>query len=139
LLSLIRSRSRRDPATHCLLWTGCVNNYGYPQLSLGGRLVLVSRLVLELADGAALLPGLHALHRCDQPTCVARAHLYAGDPAQNAADAKARQRRPCWRPKPRLEAVSIWQATMRQVAVSLSTTFLARSDPSRGLAASAPL
>lgn len=72
----------------CHLWTGPVNRDGYGT----SRGYLVSRVVLELHLGRPLLPGMCALHTCDNEPCCNVRHLYEGTHQQNMADARARRR-----------------------------------------------
>jgi hypothetical protein len=51
---------------------------------------LVARTVLEMKLGRKLKK--NALHSCDNPWCVAEAHLYEGNQAKNMADCVARGR-----------------------------------------------
>ena len=84
--------SRQTPSEGgCLLWTGCINRYGYGQISVGGKKVLTHRLAWSVAKGP-IPEGLHVLHRCDTPACTNPAHLFLGTNADNMADKVAKGR-----------------------------------------------
>jgi hypothetical protein len=50
----------------------------------------VNRVALEQKLGRPLLPGMQALHTCDNPPCRNPEHLYEGTQKQNIADVLAR-------------------------------------------------
>lgn len=84
-------RTVPEPNSGCLLWLGAVNDAGYGQLRVGMRLLYVHRLAFEIVNGP-LAKGLHALHRCDVPSCVNAAHLFAGTHRDNMVDASKKRR-----------------------------------------------
>lgn len=76
----------------CHVWTGAVyGRYGYGVLTVEARTQLAHRVAFFLADGH--WPEC-ALHRCDNPRCVRRSHLFEGDRTINAADKIAKGRQP---------------------------------------------
>jgi hypothetical protein len=90
------TKTRRDPASGCLIWTGALDPRGYGRLGVTGRrTVFAHRLALEWRLGRSLEPGLEACHRCDTPACVEANHLYEGTRQQNVNDC-TRQRRHAW-------------------------------------------
>lgn len=81
-----------EPNTGCWLWIGAVDTAGYGRL---GEKVRAHRLSFCLASGIPYqdLPSATFIcHRCDVPSCVNPAHLYAGTPADNMRDKVARGR-----------------------------------------------
>lgn len=82
----------------CWPWQGSPDANGYGRIGAGGKYgksLLAHRAAYESAVGP-IPPGLHVLHRCDNPPCCNPAHLWAGTDADNNADmiAKGRKR---WR------------------------------------------
>jgi hypothetical protein len=75
----------------CRDWPWSTSPKGYGQLSNGGRLALVSHLVLE-ATGRPRPAGQTALHSCDRPVCAAPWHLRWGTQRENTADMMSRGR-----------------------------------------------
>jgi hypothetical protein len=77
----------------CHLWTACktAGGYGYFRVS-GGVRTYAHRWILGHVRGHALEKGEHALHKCDNPTCVNPLHLYVGDHKRNMRDAVERGR-----------------------------------------------
>jgi hypothetical protein len=67
----------------CLLWTGYVGNM-VPQVSHGGNVVAVRRLMLKLL-GKELRPGDHASTKCRNPLCVHPDHISHRNKQQHAA------------------------------------------------------
>lgn len=82
------SRTRLDPVTGCLLWTGCTTD-GYGNIRVGARLHSAHRLALEIELRRALEPHERACHACDNPSCISteRGHLFLGTNQINLADA----------------------------------------------------
>src|SRR5688572_4014429 len=87
-----------EPNTGCWLWLAATNENGYGLLCTGSkaskRSTLAHRVSFELHKGP-IPPGLHVLHKCDQPACVNPEHLFAGTDLDNMDDmaAKGRARR----------------------------------------------
>ncbi len=81
----------------CILWTGGKVPKGYGTISLGGEIAdqhaYAHRVAWELARGP-IPPGLHVLHKCDIPGCVAIDHLFLGTNAENVADMMSKGRGP---------------------------------------------
>jgi hypothetical protein len=96
----LEARTNEPDSQGCRLWTGTTNDKGYPRLTIVGykgqrRHAGAHRLTLERKIGRPLAEGMQAMHACDNPRCVAAAHLSEGTPADNAKDRnnKARQAR----------------------------------------------
>lgn len=81
-----------EPNTGCWLWTGAVNDSGYPQAKVDARTRYVHRLAIEL-DGRQLGDGQQSCHACDQPSCVNPRHLSPGSQSFNLRDMVRRGRR----------------------------------------------
>ena len=88
-LESLLERTTPEPNTGCLLWLGNVTTCGYPRI--GKAQAKVTRLVLSQSLGRDI-DGLYACHRCDQPSCINPAHLYAGTALDNMRDKVLRGR-----------------------------------------------
>jgi len=91
---MARSEYRPSPPgipTPCLVWTGARTKFGYGNIRYQGRVVLIHRLVWELRNGP-IPPGMHVLHRCDNPPCWAEGHHWLGTNAENTADRQRKGR-----------------------------------------------
>jgi hypothetical protein len=70
----------------CLYWIGSADANGYGLLYINRRRVLAHRAAWVLANQAEIPDGHHICHRCDNPSCVNPAHLWAGTGRQNMID-----------------------------------------------------
>lgn len=75
----------------CIEWTGTKHEKGYGLLTAFKRSWRVHRLVYALQYGE-VPDGLCVLHRCDNPSCIAAAHLFLGTKAVNNDDMIAKGR-----------------------------------------------
>jgi len=79
-----------EPMSGCWLWTGSVNNSGYGQFTMFGRIVGAHRVSYELHNGVIGRDNkdktLHVLHKCDNPLCVNPDHLFIGTAKDNVTD-----------------------------------------------------
>lgn len=83
-----------EPMSGCWLWDGAVKELGYGVIGLGTReqgTAKAHRVAYQLYKGEIPL-GLSILHRCDNPSCVNPAHLYAGTLKENSRDCVSRGR-----------------------------------------------
>lgn len=77
--------SKVDKTDSCWLWTGAVNDHGYGQVYVNGKLAYAHRVALVLS-GRQVPPGMFACHHCDTPNCVRPDHLFIGTNADNMRD-----------------------------------------------------
>lgn len=85
--------------TPCWVWTASGDGHGYGRIAttMAQGPVKVHRVSWELHNGP-IPPGLHVLHRCDNPPCVNPAHLFLGTFSDNMMDKclKGRAKGPKW-------------------------------------------
>lgn len=80
------------PADGCWLWSGSISN-GYGVLCLPtGKWGRATRMAWEIYTGRPPPSGVFVCHRCDNPPCVRREHLFLGGPADNNLDAARKGR-----------------------------------------------
>ncbi len=58
----------------CWLWTASCDSYGYPRISVNGRLVSATRFSYELTN-SPIESGKELHHTCGKRKCVQPAHL----------------------------------------------------------------
>ena len=75
----------------CHEWQGQLGNDGYGRISIGGSMMRAHRVAFELVNGP-IQPGMHVLHRCDNPPCCNPDHLFLGTQADNMRDMKSKNR-----------------------------------------------
>ena len=63
-----------EPNSGCWLWSGAVNNYGYGQIRIDGRIVYAHRYSYELYV-SEIPGGMELDHKCRNPYCVNPNHL----------------------------------------------------------------
>lgn len=72
----------------CAIWTGLKIKTGYGRIGRGranGGMILAHRLSW-LLHFKFLIPELHVLHHCDNPSCIRATHLFIGTDADNVRD-----------------------------------------------------
>lgn len=76
--------ARTVPDGDCLAWTGRLDDAGYGELRVEGRMVYAHRYAWEQEHGP-IPDGLFIDHRCWNTACVRVDHLRLATPTQNAA------------------------------------------------------
>jgi len=76
----------------CWLWTASKNKYGYGKFSVHSAPRLAHRVSWEIENGS-IPDGFHALHKCDNTSCVNPEHLFLGTHSDNMKDMTAKGRR----------------------------------------------
>ena len=95
------SRVNKGTEDECWLWTAGLEKDGYGQLVFGNTQFDPHRVSLEMKLGRALLPGMFAMHECDNPPCCNPSHLREGTPLDNVQDCIAKGRA-AWQKRDRL-------------------------------------
>jgi hypothetical protein len=72
---------------------GQIDTKGYGELMMRGKEVRAHRAAWSFENGP-IPPGMHVLHRCDNPKCVRPDHLFLGTNADNMADKTRKGRTP---------------------------------------------
>ena len=75
----------------CWTWIRSKNTYGYGQLYILGKQILVHRISWMIYFGG-IPDGLCVLHKCDNPSCVNPKHLFLGTSQENAKDRDEKHR-----------------------------------------------
>lgn len=75
---------KRAPGNKCWLWQGACDRSGYGTFNVGYHTIRAHRTALTLKLGR-LVKGM-ACHKCGNPGCCRKAHVYEGDGKTNAAD-----------------------------------------------------
>src|SRR6185503_5568786 len=70
----------------CWLWRGSVTHNGYGRFRSGSKNVRAQRYMWEIVGGQPIPRGFLVCHRCDNPRCVRRDHLFVGTQKDNLAD-----------------------------------------------------
>jgi len=71
----------------CWVWTAGRTNGSYGSFRVGSKMERAHRYAWGDVPS-----GLHVLHRCDNPPCVRRSHLFLGTQADNNRDMVAKRR-----------------------------------------------
>lgn len=88
---LIQQLQYKERSIECWIWPFSCNTDGYGHLRLKGKLLRLTRLVLEIETGENLSRN-YALHSCDNPPCFNPLHLRWGSRSENVQDAIKRNR-----------------------------------------------
>lgn len=76
----------------CWIWTAGLDGHGYGQIkSRTKHLMRAHRVAWMFATGEDP-SGIDILHRCDNPPCIRKRHLFAGDHQENMTDMKRKGR-----------------------------------------------
>lgn len=86
--------SKVDKTGDCWLWSGGTFNGGYGSLYEHGSGSIRAHVFSYKTFVGTIPPGMHVLHRCDNPPCVRPEHLFLGSNADNVADKVAKGRQP---------------------------------------------
>lgn len=79
--------------SECWIWLGGVNNKGYGQFRLNGRLYMSHRLAYSLSK-SEIPRGLFLCHKCDTPKCCNPSHMFIGTQSDNMIDRVVKNRQP---------------------------------------------
>lgn len=74
----------------CHVWIGATDDHGYGVVGFRGRGEKAHRVAFFLSEGR--WPSPCGLHRCDNPPCVRRSHLFEGTKKDNSQDMAAKNR-----------------------------------------------
>src|SRR6185312_14012235 len=93
LADRLRTKSARNTKTGCLEWTAYRDPKGYGRIGENQEIAEVEahRAACGVAYGP-IPPGMHVLHRCDNPPCIEPTHLFLGTNRDNVDDKIAKHR-----------------------------------------------
>lgn len=108
--------------TRCWEWVGATDGHGYGAFSPdnGDTVVKAHRFAWFIATGNWPTPC--GLHKCDNPSCVRKSHLFEGSKTQNNADMRAKGRHP----RRRIPTKHVLQIRRRYAKGNVSQRQLAR-------------
>src|SRR6185295_5598152 len=90
-VAYIWSKVKFNETSGCDEWIGMKRPKGYGYMQIKRRKFVASRVVYFLLYGVD--PGeLNVLHRCDNPPCVTKEHLFLGTTQDNSDDMVAKGR-----------------------------------------------
>lgn len=92
--TLLRRLTAKTTKTEtCWFWTGAKDRHGYGEIGYSRGMQQTHRVAYGLFVGP-IPKGLHILHRCDNPSCINPAHLFAGTAVDNMRDMRVKGRSP---------------------------------------------
>lgn len=90
--ALVRHRCHEvEDERGCWEFSGHKNRQGYGRARVKGKLTRMHRWSYDLVKGP-IPPGLHVLHKCDNPPCINPDHLFLGTDEDNVRDREAKGR-----------------------------------------------
>lgn len=97
-----------EPNSGCWLWTGAVDENGYPRIAIDGRNGRAHRVSYETHVGP-IPDGLHLDHLCRMPCCINPAHLEPVTVAENVLRGwKSRGKNTHCKHGHRIDGVTAW-------------------------------
>lgn len=85
------SRTKREPDSDCIIWTGAKKETGYGMMKIRGKNWRAHRLSHIMSNGP-IQAGMEILHSCNRPSCVNHLHLRAGTHEDNMKQAASQGR-----------------------------------------------
>lgn len=91
LLQRLENMSIPEPNSGCFLWTGPVQDTGYPKITVNYRTRRATRVSYEVHKGP-IPEGMCVCHKCDVKSCINPDHLFLGTHQDNMDDMVAKGR-----------------------------------------------
>ncbi len=81
----------------CWEWTGAKDVIGYGRINVNNFSKPAHRVAWEIHNGKPIPDGMSVCHKCDNPPCTKKSHLFLGTQFQNSLDCTLKGRNNCVR------------------------------------------